>query len=60
MQIDLDHFQMALIFALFSSVILGIVTKFTNRERLRYGFYCFGCFMAALFGVGWFMRLLHG
>ena len=60
MQIDLDHFQMALIFALLSSAILGIVTKFTNRERLRYGLYCFGCFMAALFGVGWFMRLLHG
>jgi hypothetical protein len=60
MQIDLDHFQMALIFALLSSVILGIVTKFTNRARLRYGLYCFGCFMAALFGVGWFMRLLHG
>jgi hypothetical protein len=60
MHIDLDHFQMALIFALLSSVILGIVTKFTNRERLRYGLYCFGCFMAALFGVGWFMRLLHG
>lgn len=60
MQIALDHFEVSLLFALFSSVILGIVTKRTDSERLRYGLYCFGCFMAALFGIGWFMRLLHG
>jgi hypothetical protein len=60
MQITLDHFEVSVLFALFASVILGIVTKRTDRERLRYGLYCFGCFMAALFGIGWFMRLLHG
>jgi hypothetical protein len=27
---------------------------------LKYGLYCFACFMAALFGIGWFMRILHG
>ncbi|MDQ2946227.1 MAG: hypothetical protein M3Y27_09855 [Acidobacteriota bacterium] len=58
--LDLNHFQMALIFALLSSVLLGVVTKFTNRDRVRYGVYCFGCFMAALFGVGWVMHFLHG
>jgi dolichyl-phosphate-mannose--protein O-mannosyl transferase len=60
MPINLDHFWAAVLFALFSSIILGLVTKRTDRERLRYGLYCFGCFMAALFGIGWFMRLLHG
>ena len=60
MQITLDHFEVSVLFALFASVILGLVTKRTDRERLRYGLYCFGCFMAALFGIGWFMRLLHG
>jgi hypothetical protein len=60
MQITLDHFYVAILFALLSSIILGLVTKRTDRERLRYGIYCFGCFMAALFGIGWFMHLLHG
>jgi hypothetical protein len=60
MNLDLNHFQTALLFALLSSVVLGIVTKNSDRERLRYGLYCFGCFMAALFGIGWFMHFLHG
>ena len=57
---QLDHFEVSILFALLSSIILGVVTKRTDRERLRYGFYCFGCFMLALFGIGWFMKLLHG
>jgi hypothetical protein len=60
MQIGLDHFEVSILFALLASVILGLVTKRTDRERLRYGMYCFACFMAALFGIGWFMHLLHG
>lgn len=60
MQINLDHFEVSILFALFASVVLGVVTKRTDRERLRYGLYCFGCFVLALFGIGWFMRLLHG
>lgn len=60
MEINLDHFEVSILLALVASVILGLVTKRTDRERLRYGAYCFGCFMAALFGIGWFMRLLHG
>jgi hypothetical protein len=60
MQITLDHFEVSLLFALFSSIVLGLVTKRTDRERLHYGLYCFGCFIVALFGIGWFMRLLHG
>ena len=58
--LNLDHFTVAILFALFSSIILGLVTKRTDRDRLRYGAYCFGCFVVALFGIGWFMRLLHG
>jgi hypothetical protein len=60
MKINLDHFEVSILFALFASVILGLVTKRTDRERMRYGLYCFGCFMAALFGIGWAMRVLHG
>jgi hypothetical protein len=60
MSLQLDHFETAILFALLSSIILGLVTKRTDNERLRYGVYCFGCFVAALFGIGWVMRLLHG
>lgn len=60
MQLNLDHFETSVLFALLASVVLGIVTKKTDNDRLKYGLYCFGCFMAALFGIGWFMRILHG
>ncbi|HEY1948000.1 MAG TPA: hypothetical protein VGG97_13385 [Bryobacteraceae bacterium] len=60
MKLTLDHFETSLLFALVSSVILGLVTKRTDEARLRYGLYCFGCFVASLFGIGWFMHFLHG
>jgi hypothetical protein len=60
MKLNLDHFEVSLLFAAVSSVVLGIVTKGTNRERLRYGASRFGYFMLALFGIGWAMRILHG
>lgn len=55
----LSHFEASILFALFTSVVLGVVSKKTDRERLRYGLYCFGCFVAALFGLGWLMFLGH-
>jgi hypothetical protein len=60
MKINLDHFEVSVLFALFASIMLGLVTKRTERERAQYGLYCFGCFMAALFGIGWVMHFLHG
>lgn len=60
MPLNLDHFEVAVLFALLSSVMLGLITKRTDRERIQYGVRCFAWFMAALFGIGWFMRILHG
>jgi hypothetical protein len=60
MKINLDHFEVSVLFALFASIMLGLVTKRTEQERVKYGLYCFGCFMAALFGIGWVMHFLHG
>lgn len=57
---NVSHFEAAFLFALFTSVVLGIVTKRTDRERLHYGLYVFGCFLAALVGLGWLMKLGHG
>lgn len=59
-KVTLSHFEAALLFALFSSIVLGIVTRRTSREQLIYGAYCFAGFLAFLFGLGWLMRLGHG
>jgi len=56
----LSHFEAALLFAVFTSVVLGVVTKKTDRERIRYGLQTFGYFMLALFGLSWLMYLGHG
>ena len=59
-KMNLTHFEAAVLFALFSSVVLGVITKKTDAERLRYGLRCFGYFIAALIGLGWLMYLGHG
>ena len=59
-KMNLSHFEAALIFSLFTSVVLGVVTKRTDSERLQYGLYTFACFVIALFGIGWLMYLGHG
>jgi hypothetical protein len=59
-KVTLSHFEAALLFALFSSIVMGVVTKSTDRERIRYGLKCFAWFVACLFAIGWVMRLGHG
>jgi len=39
------------LFALFTSVAMGVVTKRADRQRLRCGLYVFGRFVAALIGL---------
>jgi hypothetical protein len=59
-KINLTHFEASFVFSLCASIVLGIVTKRADRERLMYGVYCFGWFVAVLFGLGWLMYLGHG
>lgn len=59
-KMNLSHFEAAVLFALFTSVVLGVVTKPTDRGRLAYGVYTFACFMVALFAIGWLMYFGHG
>ena len=59
-KMNLSHFEAALLFALLTSVVLGVITKRTDRERFRYGLQCFLYFMVALFGLSWLMYLGHG
>ena len=60
MFLNLSHLQAALLFALFTSIVMGVVGRDTDHERLRYGLYCFGCFVAAIVGLSWVMYLGHG
>ena len=59
-KMNLSHFEASVLFALFTSVVLGIITKRNDRERVRYAVYCFAYFMAAIFGLSWLMYLGHG
>jgi hypothetical protein len=58
-KMTLDHFQASLLFALFTSIVLGVVTKRSDRDRWHYALYTFVCFVIALFGIGWLMYLGH-
>lgn len=60
MFLNLSHLQAALLFAIFTSVVMGVVGRDTDKERIRYGAYVFGCFLAAIFGLSWLMYLGHG
>ncbi len=58
-KINLSHFEAAFLFSLFTSVVLAVVTKRSDRERLWYGVYCFASFLVALVALGWLMYLGH-
>jgi hypothetical protein len=58
-KLNLTHFEVSILFALFTSIVLGVVTKRTDQERIRYGLYCFACFIGTLFGLGWLMYFGH-
>lgn len=59
MTLVLSHFNTALLFALFSSVVFGITQRSTAREQVRYGLYCFALFIGGVFAAGWVMWLLR-
>ncbi len=60
MNLSLSHFEASLLFALLTSLVFGVVTKKTDKERIQYGLQTFGYFMLALFGIAWIMKLGHG
>ena len=59
-KMNLSHFEAAVLFAILTSVVMGVVTKRTDRERIRYGVQCFVYFIVALFGLSWLMHFGHG
>lgn len=59
-KMNLSHLEVSLVFAVLCSVVMGIVSKRGIQEQIQYGLYTFGCFIVALFGLGWLMYLGHG
>ncbi|HEY4661029.1 MAG TPA: hypothetical protein VIG91_05965 [Terriglobales bacterium] len=59
MPLSLSHFNAALLFSIFASVVFGITVRDTSREQIRYGLYCFAMFMGGLIVAGWVMWALR-
>jgi len=59
MTIALSHFNAAVVFSLFASVVFGITQRNTARDQLRYGLHCFFLFVGGVFLAGWVMWLLR-
>ena len=56
---DSSHFTAAVVFALSTSVVFGVTSKNTDRERFIYGAQVFGIFLAVLVGGAWLMYLIR-
>ncbi len=51
----IPHFPAMLLFAFFVSVVFGVLSKDTPRERLIYGAKVFGAFIGFALLLGWIM-----
>jgi len=54
----LSHFSAVLLFALFTSVVFGITQRAQPRMMIRFGIYCFCCFVGAVIVASWLMAAI--
>ncbi len=59
MTLALSHFNAAVLFAVFASVVFGITQRSIPRDQIRYGLYCFVMFVGGVFLAGWVMWFLR-
>ncbi len=59
MTLTLSHFNAAVLFAVFASVVFGITQRNVPRDQIRYGLYCFAMFVGGVFVAGWLMWFLR-
>jgi hypothetical protein len=59
MTLALSHFNAAVLFGVFASVVFGITQRNAARDQLRYGLYCFVMFIGGVFVAGWLMWFLR-
>jgi hypothetical protein len=55
----ITHFPALLLFSFLTSVVFGVVTKNTPRDRLIYGAKIFGAFVGVALLLGWIMYALR-
>ena len=51
----ISHFTALLLFAMLVSVVFGVLSKDTPRDRAIYGVKVFGAFVGAALLLGWIM-----
>ncbi len=51
----ISHFTALLLFSFLVSVVFGLLTKNTPRERVIYGVKIFGAFVGIALALGWIM-----
>ncbi len=51
----ISHFTAMLLFSFFVSVVFGLLSKDTPRERVIYGAKVFGAFIGIALLLGWIM-----
>ena len=51
----ITHFPAMLLFSALTSVVFGVVTKNSPRERVIYGAKVFGAFVGIAIALGWMM-----
>jgi hypothetical protein len=50
-----SHFVLMIVFSVFTSLVFTFIAKNGARERIRYFFYLFGCFVLLSVLAGWLM-----
>lgn len=50
-----DHFLLLALFALFVSIVFGVLLRDAPRDQARLGGMMFGAFLATAFVLGWLM-----
>jgi hypothetical protein len=58
LKMAIPHLPAMLIFAFLVSVVFGVLSKDTPRERLIYGAKSFGAFVGIALALGWIMYFI--
>ncbi|MGH9535082.1 MAG: hypothetical protein ACRD2E_09500 [Terriglobales bacterium] len=55
----MSHFTAVILFALFASVVFAITLREQPRAQVRYGAFCFACFLVGTLIAGWILYFLQ-
>ena len=51
----LTHFSAVLLFSLFTSIVFGITQRSDPKMMVRFGAFCFVCFVGGTIAASWVM-----